>query len=76
MRIIRVIIIERLESNLVTTARKLEQKLFRHGFYETHQTGSHRQYQDKFGHHVTIPFHRGDLPKGTENSILKQAGLK
>lgn len=25
---------------------------------------------------VTIPFHGGDIPKGTENSILKQAGLK
>ncbi|MEE8823285.1 type II toxin-antitoxin system HicA family toxin [Lentilactobacillus sunkii] len=47
-----------------------------HGFCETHQTGSHRQYQDNYGHHVTIPFHRGDIPKGTEKSILKQAGLK
>jgi predicted RNA binding protein YcfA (HicA-like mRNA interferase family) len=25
---------------------------------------------------VTIPFHAKDIPKGTENSILKQAGLK
>lgn len=25
---------------------------------------------------VTIPFHCKDIPKGTENSILKQAGLK
>lgn len=25
---------------------------------------------------VTIPFHNKDLPKGTENSIRRQAGLK
>ncbi|MEF2806136.1 MAG: type II toxin-antitoxin system HicA family toxin [Massilistercora timonensis] len=41
------------------------------------QTGSHRHYihPSKPGK-VTIPFHSKDLPKGTENSILKQAGLK
>lgn len=76
VRIMRVIIIERFGVNMVTTAKELERKLLQHGFYETHQTGSHRQYQDNYGHHVTIPFHRGDIPKGTEKSILKQAGLK
>ena len=25
---------------------------------------------------VTVPKHKGDIPKGTVNSILKQAGLK
>ncbi|WP_333646039.1 type II toxin-antitoxin system HicA family toxin [Lacrimispora sp.] len=25
---------------------------------------------------VTVPMHSGDLPRGTLNSILKQAGLK
>ena len=25
---------------------------------------------------VTVPSHGGDIPKGTVNSILKQAGLK
>jgi len=25
---------------------------------------------------VTVPFHSGDIPKGTLNSIFKQAGLK
>lgn len=25
---------------------------------------------------VTVPNHSGDIPKGTANSILKQAGLK
>lgn len=39
------------------------------------QNGSHRQYkhQDRPGK-VTIPFHNKNIPKGTENSILKQAG--
>lgn len=39
--------------------------------------GSHRQYKHptKKGK-VTIPFHTKDLSKSTEQSILKQAGLK
>lgn len=39
--------------------------------------GSHRQYKhpSKPGK-VTIPFHNGDVDKGTADSILKQAGLK
>tara|TARA_R110002124_G_scaffold55708_1_gene157662 strand:- start:24593 stop:24775 length:183 start_codon:yes stop_codon:yes gene_type:complete len=41
------------------------------------QKGSHKQmiHPDKQGK-VTIPMHGGDIPKGTLNSILKQAGLK
>ena len=49
------------------------------GWYKIAQKGSHRQYK----HHlkpgrVTIPDHgqNKDVAKGTENSILKQAGLK
>lgn len=39
--------------------------------------GSHYQYVhlNKKGK-VTVPNHKGDIPKGTVNSILKQAGLK
>jgi len=39
--------------------------------------GGHNQYEHptKPGK-VTIPNHSGDLPKGTVNSVLKQAGLK
>lgn len=41
------------------------------------QKGSHLQlvHPSKAGK-VTIPAHSGDIPKGTLNSILKQAGLK
>jgi predicted RNA binding protein YcfA (HicA-like mRNA interferase family) len=39
--------------------------------------GSHYHYKHpiKKGK-VTIPFHYGDIPKGTLNSIMKQAGIK
>ncbi len=39
--------------------------------------GSHFQYThpSKPGK-VTVPNHKGDIPKGTANSILRQAGLK
>ena len=49
------------------------------GWYQVAQKGSHRQFKHpiKSGR-VTIPDHgqNKDLAKGTENSILKQAGLK
>ena len=58
-------------------ARELERILFEDGWYIKNQKGSHRQYKhpDKPGK-VTIPFHIGDVDKGTADSILKQAGLK
>ena len=49
------------------------------GWRQVAQKGSHRQlkHPTKRGR-VTVPDHGKniDLPKGTENSILKQAGLK
>ncbi len=47
------------------------------GWQEKDQKGSHLQlvHPEKSGK-VTIPVHGGDIPKGTLNSILKQAGLK
>ncbi|WKN43870.1 type II toxin-antitoxin system HicA family toxin [Tunicatimonas pelagia] len=49
------------------------------GWYQVAQRGSHRQFKHptKLGR-VTVPDHGSnkDLAKGTENSILKQAGLK
>lgn len=47
------------------------------GWYLVATRGSHRQYKhpEKEGR-VTIPHPKKDLPKGTVNSILKQAGLK
>lgn len=58
-------------------ARELEKILVEDGWYFVKQVGSHRQFKhpSKPGK-VTIPFHAGDVDKGTANSILKQAGLK
>ena len=56
---------------------EMERIIFSDGWVFKSQTGSHRHYihPTKPGK-VTIPFHSKKLPKGTENSILKQAGLK
>ncbi|MBQ9765413.1 MAG: type II toxin-antitoxin system HicA family toxin [Lachnospiraceae bacterium] len=56
---------------------EMERIILADGWVLDSQHGSHRQYKhpSKPGK-VTIPFHGKDIPKGTENSILKQAGLK
>lgn len=58
-------------------AREAEKLLLNEGWYFVKQVGSHKHYRHptKPGK-VTIPFHTGDVDKGTLNSILKQAGLK
>lgn len=60
-----------------TKPRDMEKEILADGWIFIKQVGSHRQYihPSKPGK-VTIPFHSKDLPKGTENSIKKQAGLK
>ena len=47
------------------------------GWIKKEQKGSHLQlvHPDKAGK-VTVPVHGGDIPKGTLNAILKQAGLR
>ncbi len=58
-------------------AIEMEKIILADGWLFKNQVGSHRHYihPTKPGK-VTIPFHGKDIPKGTENSILKQAGLK
>lgn len=57
--------------------KEMEKIILADGWIFRSQRGSHRNYihPTKPGK-VTIPFHNGDLDKGTENSIKKQAGLK
>lgn len=57
--------------------RELIQFLKKDGWEEKTQKGSHLQlmHPTKSGK-ITIPVHGGDIPIGTLNSILKQAGLK
>ena len=62
---------------LFMTARELIRLLKKDGWYEKDQKGSHLQlvHPKKKGK-VTVPVHSGDIPRGTLNSILRQAGLK
>jgi predicted RNA binding protein YcfA (HicA-like mRNA interferase family) len=59
------------------TVHNAEKLIKADGWYLTRIKGSHKQYNHptKPGT-VTIADHGGDIPKGTFNSILKQAGLK
>ena len=65
------------EKKMPKKPAEMERVILADGWMLKVQVGSHRQYvhPTKQGK-VTIPFHSKDIPKGTENSILKQAGLK
>lgn len=58
-------------------SRELIKQLEADGWFLVRTRGSHHHYKhpNKKGI-VTIPHPKRDLPKGTLNSILKQAGLK
>ncbi len=62
---------------MIMKVRELLRVLREDGWIEKTQRGSHLQlvHMKKKGK-VTVPVHGGDIPKGTLNSILKQAGLK
>ncbi|MBD5089243.1 MAG: type II toxin-antitoxin system HicA family toxin [Clostridiales bacterium] len=60
------------------TAREILKILHNDGWYEVDQEGSHLQlkHPTKSGK-VTVAVHgKKDIPPGTLNNILKQAGLK
>jgi len=59
------------------TVRALLKLLKEDGWQKKEQKGSHLQliHPVKKGK-ITVPVHRGDIPKGTLYAILKQAGLK
>jgi predicted RNA binding protein YcfA (HicA-like mRNA interferase family) len=56
---------------------EIEKILLKDGWYQVKQVGSHRQYKhpSKPGK-VTVPFHSGDVDKGTAKQIFKQAGIE
>lgn len=58
-------------------AKEVIRILIEDGWMFKNQDGSHKHYihPTKPGK-VTVSDHPGDIPKGTFNSILKQAGLK
>lgn len=56
---------------------ELEKIILADGWIFKSQVGFHRQYVHPIKRgKVTIPFHGNDVSRKTENSILKQAGLK
>ena len=58
-------------------AREIIKLLKENGFQKVSQNGSHAKFKNpEKGAIAIVPIHKGDLPKGTEESILKQAGLK
>jgi len=59
------------------TAKEVLKKLRKDGWFQVSQRGSHIQmeHSEKAGK-VSVPAHKGDIAKGTLNSILSQAGLK
>lgn len=61
------------------TSKQIEKLLLQNGFKlcPDEGKGSHRVYRNpQIGKRTIVPYHSGDLKKGTENAILKQAGLK
>jgi predicted RNA binding protein YcfA (HicA-like mRNA interferase family) len=59
------------------TFRELEKIIKKDGWIFDEADGSHYHYCHPYKTgKVTIPRHKGDIKKGTLNSILKQAGLK
>lgn len=59
------------------TADEMIRLLKQNGFQEIRACGSHRTFRNEATkRQATVPYHRADLPKGTEQSILRQAGLK
>ena len=66
-------------TNNITTmgSKELIKLIEARGWYLVATRGSHRQYKHPtLPGRVTIPHPNKDLPRGTVQSILKQAGLK
>lgn len=59
------------------TPREIIKLLNQNGFIEMSQNGSHKKlFNEKMNKTIIVPYHSKELKKGTEQSILKQAGLK
>lgn len=59
------------------TAKEMIKFLKNNGFEKVRQNGSHMLFINySTNKRTTVPFHSKDLPIGTEQIILKQAGLR
>jgi predicted RNA binding protein YcfA (HicA-like mRNA interferase family) len=59
------------------TASRLIRALQRDGFFIHHTSGSHHvlKHPDRPALRVVVPYHAGDVKRGTLRSILRQANL-
>jgi predicted RNA binding protein YcfA (HicA-like mRNA interferase family) len=61
----------------IINSREIIKLLQKDGWYKVAQIGSHVQFKhSKKPGRVTVPHPKKDLPKGTFQSIEKQAGIK
>lgn len=51
-------------------------KLKKAGFRELPKQGGHRRFVNSEGRMTEVPMHNKELRKGTQEAILKEAGLK
>lgn len=59
------------------TPKQMVKFLKKNGFEKLRQNGSHLFMRNPITKRTTtVPMHNKDLDKGTEDAILKQAGLK
>ncbi len=59
------------------TPKEMIKLLKQNGFKEVSQNGSHMKLKnEETGRQTIVPLHSKALKKGTEQEILKQAGLK
>jgi len=61
----------------VWDTKKLDRRLKQLGCELIRQTGSHRHYSNPFQPEqlITFPDHRGDVPRGIVDDIIKDLGL-
>ncbi len=60
----------------ILTPKELIKKLQKIGFIQDHSSGSHViMYNPKTNKRAVVALHLKNIPKGTLNSLLKEAGI-
>lgn len=60
----------------MSSSRDIIKKIKKAGFKLNRVSGDHHIFMNNKGKIAVVPHPRKDLKKGTENSIMKQTGLK
>ena len=61
---------------MMSSSKDIIKKMKKAGFKLNRVSGDHHIFMNGTGKIVVVPHPRKDLKKGTEHSIMKQAGLK